>query len=153
MFPEIVRLSLVYFSLPFAGGFVLGSIRVPFVQPALGVRYAELLEAPIMMVVIWHSAQFISRQMEGAWKGRAAFITPILIGVLAFVWLMLVEITITAILNGGWWNAVHIYVTGRDPVAGPVYGMTLLAYALMPWYIWYRQAQDKDRAQGEISIQ
>ena len=153
MFSEIIHLSLVYFSLVFAGGFVLGSIRVPFVQPALGVRYAELLETPIMIFVIWQSAQFTTRQMEGGRKGRAAFITPILIGVLAFVWLVAVEITVTAILKGGWRNGLQNYVGSRDPVAGPVYGMALLAYALMPWYIWYRQAQDDDRATREISVQ
>jgi hypothetical protein len=140
MFSEILHLSLLYFLVAFAGGFVLGSIRVPFVQPALGVRYAELLETPFMMFVIYQSARVITRQMEGYHKGRATFITPILIGVLALVWLVVMEITTTAILNGGWRNGVHIYVAGRDPVAGPVYGMTVLAYALMPWYIWYRQA-------------
>jgi hypothetical protein len=153
MFSEIIHLSLVYFSLVLAGGFVLGSVRVPFVQPALGVRYAELLETPIMTFVIWQSAQFTTRRMEGGRKGRAAFITPLMIGVLAFVWLVVVEVTTTAILNGGWWNGVQIYVSSRDPVAGPVYGMALLAYALMPWYIWYRQAQDDDRAMFEISGQ
>lgn len=38
----------VYFARVFATGFVLGSIRVPFLVPRLGVRYAELIEMPIM---------------------------------------------------------------------------------------------------------
>jgi hypothetical protein len=150
MFKEIIYLSLIYFSLVLVAGFVLGSIRVPFVQPTLGVRYAELLEIPIMIVVIWHSAQLVTWQMEEEPKGRAAFMTPILIGVLAFLWLVVVEITATAILKGGWWNGVHVYIASRDPVAGPVYGMTLLAFALTPWYIWYRQAHDQEM--WEISV-
>ena len=153
MFPEIFRLSLVYFSLVFACGFLLGSIRVPFIQPALGVRYAELLETPFMICGIWKSAQHITRRMTGDRKGRATSTISLLTGVLAFVWLAVVEITTTAFLKGGLWNGVQAYVFGRDPVAGPVYGLTLLAYALMPWYMWYRQVQDDDRAISESIVQ
>ena len=35
----------------FAAGFVLGGIRTLYVAPRLGTRMAELLEAPIMLVV------------------------------------------------------------------------------------------------------
>ena len=153
MSSAIFRLSLEYFSLVFACGFLLGSIRVPFIQPALGVRYAELLEAPIMICAIWKSAQHITRRMKGGHEGRTTFTTPILVGVLAFVWLAVVEITTTAVLKGGLWNGIQAYVFGRDSVAGPVYGLTLLAYALMPWYMWYRQGQDDDRVISESIIQ
>ena len=38
-----LKASFGYFLLVFAVGFALGAIRVPFVVPRLGVRWAELL--------------------------------------------------------------------------------------------------------------
>jgi len=83
MLHEPIRLSLLYFSLVFAAGCVIGSIRVPFVQPVLGVRYAELLEMPIMAVVIWQAAQYTLWQLEGASEKRGGLTTPMLVGGLA----------------------------------------------------------------------
>lgn len=50
---RLLRLSLLYFTLVFGAGFILGPLRVLFLEPRLGTRNAELLEMPIMLVVIW----------------------------------------------------------------------------------------------------
>ena len=42
---------MLYFALMFAAGFVLGTVRSRWIVPRLGVRTAELMEAPIMLVV------------------------------------------------------------------------------------------------------
>ena len=54
-----IKAGLAYFALVFGAGFVLGSIRVPFLVPRFGERVAELIEMPIMFVVILVSARFI----------------------------------------------------------------------------------------------
>ncbi|GAB4379704.1 MAG: hypothetical protein Kow00121_34360 [Elainellaceae cyanobacterium] len=48
---NILRAAVLYFTLVFGTGFILGVIRVLWVVPYLGTRWAELLEMPIMLVV------------------------------------------------------------------------------------------------------
>ncbi len=48
---RIVKTALLYFALVFGAGFVLGPIRILWVVPRFGTRMAELMEAPIMLVV------------------------------------------------------------------------------------------------------
>jgi hypothetical protein len=45
---RILKAAAAYFALVFGTGFVLGTIRVLWVVPQLGLRNAELLEQPIM---------------------------------------------------------------------------------------------------------
>ena len=57
-----IKAGMTYFALVFGAGFVLGSIRVPFLVPRLGERAAELIEMPFMFVVILVSARFITNR-------------------------------------------------------------------------------------------
>jgi hypothetical protein len=45
---ETLKAGVVYFALVFGAGFVLGTIRTLWVAPRVGVRTAELAEAPMM---------------------------------------------------------------------------------------------------------
>ena len=56
------RAALAYFALVFGAGFILGSIRVPFLVPRLGERVAELIEMPFMFVIIVFAARFIVKR-------------------------------------------------------------------------------------------
>ena len=56
------KAAVAYFALVLGAGFVLGTIRVPFLVPRLGERYAELLEMPIMFVVIVLAARYVVRR-------------------------------------------------------------------------------------------
>ncbi|KAL6246631.1 hypothetical protein RBB50_006870 [Rhinocladiella similis] len=155
MLSEALRLSFFYFAIVFLCGALFGSARIPFLQPKLGARYAELLEMPLMLFVIWESAQLtISRLSMGVSTTKTDDkatttttttttqpLTPILIGTLALVWLVGVELATTAILQGGWWSGVRVYFVGRDAIAGPVYALAVLSYTIMPWYIWLCQRQ------------
>ena len=58
--PRIVPASLTYASLVFAGGFVCGMIRVPILLPLIGVRYAELVEMPIMAFILCYVAAHLA---------------------------------------------------------------------------------------------
>jgi hypothetical protein len=49
---RILKAALLYFAIVFGVGFVLGTIRTLWLVPRLGARAAELLEMPVMLVVI-----------------------------------------------------------------------------------------------------
>jgi hypothetical protein len=50
--PVILKAALAYFALVFGAGFLLGPIRILFIVPRFGVLVAELMEYPLMLVVI-----------------------------------------------------------------------------------------------------
>jgi hypothetical protein len=56
---RILQAGVLYFVLVFGAGFVLGFIRTLWIVPRLGARMAELLETPIMVVVIVLAARWI----------------------------------------------------------------------------------------------
>jgi len=141
MFKQILRLSISYFVLVFLAGTVLGSLRVPFLQPYLGLRYAELLEMPLMMVAIWQAAQFTMWEIVEDQNSTWSFIAPIMIGLLALLWLMASELATTALISG-FWNVFTVYFYERDYIAGPIYGLALLIFASMPLAIRLRQKPD-----------
>ena len=58
--------AVLYFALVLGTGFALGTIRVPFLVPRPGERYAELLEMPFMFVAIVLAARYVVRRIEAA---------------------------------------------------------------------------------------
>lgn len=63
MYTRILKSGFAYFALAFGAGFLLGAIRVPFLVPRLGVRSAELIEIPFMMVVIVLAAERLKSRL------------------------------------------------------------------------------------------
>jgi hypothetical protein len=123
----VIRAGAGYFALVFGAGFLLGSIRVPLLVPRYGERTAELLEAPIMLAVIYFASRYISRRFDLASSARLS----IAVGLLALALLLAAELLLAAVLQG---RSVAEYVSGRDPVSGSAYLASLLVYALMPWF-------------------
>jgi hypothetical protein len=60
---ETFKAAVLYFVLVFAAGFVLGTIRTLCVVSRLGVRTAELMEAPIMLGVSVLAARWAVRHV------------------------------------------------------------------------------------------
>jgi hypothetical protein len=117
--------GLTYFALAFGAGFVLGSIRVPFLVPRFGERVAELSEMPIMFVAILVSARFIVRRfsLPGNMPSRLGA------GFLALALLLAAEVLLAVALQE---RTLGEYVASRDPVSGTVYLAMLALFALMP---------------------
>ncbi|MGA3176077.1 MAG: hypothetical protein ABSE19_01890 [Candidatus Acidiferrum sp.] len=59
---KTARAGLTYFAIIFGVGFVLGTIRVFLVVPQVGVRTAELIEEPIMFMVVLLAARWLVRR-------------------------------------------------------------------------------------------
>lgn len=125
--------GLTYFLCTFATGFALGLIRVPFLVPRVGERWAELIETPLMFVAIWFYAGLIVRRFALA-TNRATLIC----GASALLLLLAAELLMVMLL---WKQPLADYVRAKDPVAGSVYLLMLLVFALMPTLLKaYRRA-------------
>jgi hypothetical protein len=61
---RIVKAAAVYFGLVFGAGFILGPIRILFVVPRFGARVAELMEAPLMLIVVAVAARWVVRRFQ-----------------------------------------------------------------------------------------
>lgn len=119
--------ALRYYALVFGAGFVLGALRVTLLVPRLGERWAELLEMPVMLAVIWHAARFVERRHALPLDAG----TRLLVGTTALELLILTELGLTL-----WLQPVPLaeYIAARDPVSGSAYLLMLGVFALMPWW-------------------
>src|SRR5687767_5160564 len=83
---QILKAAGLYFGIVFGAGFVFGVIRVLWVAPHLGLRNAEWLEHPLMLVVIFVAAKWIGRHVGGTTS-----VDSLAIGFIAFGVLLLAE--------------------------------------------------------------
>ena len=123
--------ALEYVARVFGAGFVLGIVRELWVRPRVGVRAAELLELPLMLVVVVLAARAVDRRWLAACPAR----TRIAVGLSALVLLLSVEVGLAMALRG---LSVRDALLARDPVSGTAYYISVLMFAAMPWYLAQR---------------
>jgi len=129
---QMLRLSALYFAVVFAVGFLLGTVRTLWVVPQLGTRVAELIEAPIMLVVVILVARaVVLRHAEGLRRGRW-----LAVGFIALALLLTVEFTVILWLRD---LSLSEYFATRDPVSSTVYFISLCLFAVMPLLIASRR--------------
>lgn len=121
---NIFKAGMLYFALVFGAGFILGPMRIFWVVPRLGQRTAELIEEPIMFVVIVLASRWIVRRLHVP----AAVPARLGMGLLALALLVAAELALAVALEG----SIARYIAGRDPVAGTVYLIMLGVFAIMP---------------------
>ena len=114
----IVKAAVLYFTLVFGTGFVLGTIRTLWVVPRLGTRTAELLEAPFMLVATVVAAQWTVARLA------VPSVPSARLGIL-----VLAEFGPMLWLRG---LSIRDYLAKRDPVSGTVYYAMLVVFAIMP---------------------
>ncbi|AZR81810.1 hypothetical protein [Thiomicrospira sp. S5] len=122
------RYGLLYFATVFAAGFILGTIRVLSLEPWLGVRYAELLEMPIMLAVVYFSARYWVIRAQAQPKPVNFFG----MGWVALGMLLTLELTLVLGLRG---LTVSEYLATRDWVSGSAYVVSLLVFAFLPKWL------------------
>jgi hypothetical protein len=121
----VLKAATSYFLLVFGAGFILGPIRVLYIVPRFGVRTAELMEAPLMLIVIVLSARWVVRKFKVAQVGTLR----VAVGLFALLLGLLFEFVLVLKLRG---LSLSEYFRERDPVAGAVYYLMLCVLALMP---------------------
>jgi hypothetical protein len=129
---KILKAGMLYFALVFGAGFVLGLIRMLWVVPRVGTRIAELMESPIMLVVIIVAARWLVRRLAVPPEPSSR----LGMGFLALALLVIAEISLVGPLQG---YSVNEYFSSRDPISGTVYYVMLLVYALMPFLLAQRR--------------
>jgi hypothetical protein len=115
-----------YFSLVFGAGFALGVLRVLFLAPWLGNRFAELLELSVMLLVIVLSARWIVCRFGGNLGPRAM----LWIGLTAFGLMLVAELAVGIGLRG---MSLSAALLNKDPVSGSAYYASLLVFTVLPW--------------------
>ena len=130
----ILKAAAVYFGLVFGTGFVLGPIRILFLVPRFGVRLAELMEFPVMLVVIVLAARWLVRKFQ-------LTVHTLLVGFLALGLMIAFEFTLVLWLRG---LTLSEYFRERDPVAGVVYYLMLLVFAALPSFMAHTAGFDYD---------
>ena len=122
---KTITAGLVYFAIVLGTGFVLGILRVPFLVPRIGERWAELAEMPIMAVVIYLAAGYILRRfprIRSPGRSLAA-------GFLALALSVCAELGLAVALQD---QTLSAFIASRDRVSGSVYLVLLLVFAVMP---------------------
>jgi len=122
---QSLKAGVLYFALVFGAGFVLGPVRIFWAVPRLGVRAAELVEAPIMFLVIVLAAKWTARRLAVP----ESVGSRLSMGCIALGLLLLAEFTLVLWLRG---MSIAEYFAQRDPVSGVVYCLMLGILALMP---------------------
>jgi hypothetical protein len=118
------KAACLYFVSVFGAGFVLGLVRVLWLVPRLGVRTAELIEMPVMVMATILAARWVVLCFGGTSVRRA----PLRVGLLAFSLLTATEIGLGIVRGVPVWD----YIAARDPVSGPAYFAALALFACMP---------------------
>jgi hypothetical protein len=124
-----VRLAgagLAYWAVVFALGFVLGTIRVLWLAPLVGLVPATLIELPVMLTASWLAAGWLVRRFAIMRGGEA-----LVMGILAFGLLMAAECALAVGLMGQ--TPAQWLADLRQPHA--LIGLAgQMLFALMPWW-------------------
>jgi hypothetical protein len=124
----LLKPATIYFTIVFGTGFLLGTVRVLLIVPRIGVRAAELIETPVMLLVSALAARWILRQFPNI-RGSAESLS---VGLIAVVLLLAAELAVGVFL-------FHLSITDAlvktDPVLAVAYYCTLCLYSLLPFIL------------------
>lgn len=123
---RVMRAAVSYWAAVFAVGFVLGTVRVLWVIPLVGLVSATLLELPLILAASWLAAGWLVKRFRIWGAGEA-----LAMGALAFALLMVAECALAGVLSGetpGQWLAGLAAPHALLGLAGQV------GFALMPWW-------------------
>jgi hypothetical protein len=123
---RIALAILLYFGAVFGAGFLLGPIRVVWLEPRLGPIVATACEAPFLLMAMLAAALWVPRVLNIGHDPR----TLILVGMGALLLLQIADFTVGVWLRG---------ITPTEQVAqfrtgqGNIYAALLALFAIMPW--------------------
>jgi hypothetical protein len=135
---RIIAAAALYFLIVFGAGFLLGPVRVFWLEPRLGETIAALCEAPFLLVVIILAAQWVPRTLR--LRRNMSSLTVMGLGALMFQ--QLADFAVGTFLRG---ITPAQQVARLATPAGLIYVALLLAFAAMPAVTDWLQRQLSDR--------
>lgn len=123
---RVMRAAAGYWAVVFALGFVLGTVRVLWVIPRVGLVPATLLELPLILAASWFAAGWLVRRFALNAGGEA-----LVAGGLAFVILMAAECALAGVLSG---QSPAQWLTGLTEPHAALGLAGQVLFALMPWW-------------------
>jgi len=121
-----VKLAAIYFLIVFGVGFALGPIRILLLEPRLGVRTAELIEAPFMLLAVILAGRWVGRRLCAGYAPAAR----LGVGLAAAGTVVVADLAVGVGLRG--MSVLEVF-TARDPVSGSVYYALVALTAVAPW--------------------
>jgi len=125
---RIVLAALAYFGIVFGVGFLLGPVRVFWLEPRLGATSATLVEAPFLLAAMVAAARWLPRRFALGSSTRA--LLGMGLGALALV--AIADVTVGPWLRG---TAAGEQLAQLRTPAGSIYLVLLLLFAAMPWLV------------------
>ena len=135
---RIASAAIVYWAMVFALGFLLGTVRVLWVIPRVGLVPATLLELPLILTASWFAAGWLVRRFALSSMREA-----LTVGVLAFAILMVAECALASVLNG---QSPADWLAGLGQPHALLGMAGQVVFALMPW--WRVRAWRSERGSG-----
>jgi len=120
---RIALLSLGYFGLVFAAGFVFGVIRTVYVTPRVGEQTAQIMEAPLLLLATVFAASLIAR------RSRLAGGDLLIVGATAALFVLCADVLVGVLLRQ---MSIVDVLLHRDFVTAAVYYSLVIAFAVMP---------------------
>lgn len=123
---RVLRAAIAYWAVVFALGFVLGTVRVLWLVPLVGLMSATALELPVMLGASWVASGWLMRRLGIAEPGEA-----LAVGLAAFGLLMAAECALAVTMVGQ--SPAQWLADLRQPHA--LLGLAgQIIFALMPWW-------------------
>ena len=119
-----LKAGAVYFTVIFALGFVLGTVRTLWLTQAIGATAAVLAELPVMLIASWFVVRWLIRRYAVLRAGDR-----LIMGALAFGMLMMAELALAVLLFS---QTPSQWLASVMTMPGPI-GLTgQMLFGLMP---------------------
>ncbi len=121
---RILTAAACYFAIVFGAGFMVGPLRVLFLEPRLGETWGTLCEAPILLAVIIIAARWLPPRFDLTKSSQLAAM-----GVIALVLQQAADFALGRLLRG---------ITPAEQLAhfatpaGTIYAALVIAFAVIP---------------------
>ncbi|MGE0597455.1 MAG: hypothetical protein AB7P07_13910 [Hyphomonadaceae bacterium] len=128
---RVFAAAALYFAPVFALAFILGLVRVVFLEPQVGRALATAIEAPFLVTAMYFSARFAVPQAGVSHKA----LTLLGVGLFALLLQQIAEYILLRV-NG---QTIDTYLAYFSTTPGYIYLALLFVFTLLPLAMWRKR--------------